>query len=122
MSGDSLFDDVDPLDDPLWREAVRRESEGRPSRPSADHVNCPKSWLGLVLPLVKGERQLAAALLIYPRLRWDKAVPIPNSELDGFGISRDVKYRTLAKLERAGLISVERPSRSALRVRLKGWD
>jgi hypothetical protein len=76
------------------------------------------SWLKRVLPLVNSPDQLLIAMLMYSQLRWDKAVPVPNSEFDGFGIGRNTKYRVLNRLEQAGLIALERVNGRTIGVRL----
>jgi hypothetical protein len=108
---------TDPFDDPAWKEAERRASGY--VRPRAGYIGFPEAWLEQVLPLVcNSAPQLAVALLMYRHLRYDKAVPIPNSELSALGISRRVKYRTLIVLNRAGLIAIEHTTGRAVRVRL----
>jgi hypothetical protein len=109
----NLFDDQgDPFDGPLWKEAERKAREGVfKARPG---WYCgPVSWINQVLPLVRSPEQLAIAVLMYPYLRVDRAVPISNRMFAGLSIRRQVKYRTLVLLEEARLISVEySPGRS----------
>jgi hypothetical protein len=40
-----------------------------------------------------------------------RTVPLPNKSLTKAGVSRQVKYRALTRLERAGIIRVERRGR-----------
>jgi hypothetical protein len=46
--------------------------------------------------------------------------PVPNGQLEQHGVSRYAKYRALARLERAGLITVDRRVRKTLIVTLVG--
>ena len=46
--------------------------------------------------------------------------PVPYCQLDQYGVSRYAKYRALARLERAGLITVDRRVRKTLIVTLVG--
>jgi hypothetical protein len=120
MSSGQSFDDGDPFDDPLWKEAERTAQAAKAgvANLSANYIVCPVSWLEQVLPLARSAGQLAAALLLYRRLRRDKAVPVSNAEFEEFGIGRDVKYRILVELERAGLVAIERATGRSVAVRL----
>ena len=105
MKKESKDDQDDPFDDPLWKEAEWRAREGVfKARPG--WVTVPLSWIKQVLPIVQSPEQLAVAVAIYPFLHVDRTVPISNRVLTELGIRRQVKYRTLALLEEAGLISV----------------
>jgi hypothetical protein len=42
--------------------------------------------------------------------------PVPNGQLEQHGVSRYAKYRALVRLERAGLITVDRRDRKTLNV------
>ena len=108
-SKDDLFNDQDdPFGDPLWKEAEWRAREGVfKARPG--WVAVPFSWIERVLPIVKSPEQLAVAVVIYPYLRADRAVPISNRVFADLGIGWRAKRRTLALLEEAGLISVRYP-------------
>ena len=90
-----MTEESDPFDDPLWKEADAR-AQGY-VRPRPGYIGFPQAWLEQVLPLVKTGQQLAVALVIYRHLRWDKPVPVPNSEIGALGIDRRVKYRTLMR-------------------------
>jgi hypothetical protein len=117
MSNEPFNDSGDPFDDPPWKEAGRHADEC--TYPRAGYIGFPEEWLEQVLPLVNNSaQQLAVALLMYRHLRYDKAVPISNAEFEVLGISRRAKYRTLAALERAGLIAVESTNGRTTAVRL----
>jgi hypothetical protein len=51
---------------------------------------------------------LASVLWYLYRLKKSKSFVLAQARLDGFGITRQAKYRALEALEAAGLISVER--------------
>jgi hypothetical protein len=106
--GDLFDDQVDPFDDPLWKEAEWRAREGV-FKARSGWVAVPVSWIEQVLPIVKSPEQLVVAMVIYPYLRADRVVPISNRVFAGLGIGWRAKRRTLALLEEAGLISVEYP-------------
>jgi len=112
-----MSNDGDPFDDPVWQEASRR-AEGY-VRPRIGYIGFPESWLERVLPIVSNSAlQLAVALIMYRHLRYDKPVSIPNGDFAALGISRQVKYRTLTALERAGLVAIERTAGRSVGVRL----
>jgi hypothetical protein len=118
MSDDPTFDDGDPFDDPLWKQAEL--IAGAPPRPAKGYVTCSLAWLARVLPVVRTPGQLAVALLLY---RWCRmlhccTVALPNGELGELGVSRQTKYRTLAHLEEAGAVTVETCHGRAARVTL----
>ena len=117
---DELFDGNDPFDGPLWMEAERRAqaADAGVANLARAYVVFPMTWLERVLPLVRSPEQLVVAMLLYRHLRYDRAVPISNSEFEGLGVSRHAKYRTLARLERAGLVTLERTTGHSVRVRL----
>jgi hypothetical protein len=110
--GDLFNDQSDPLNDPLWKEAELRAREGVfKTRPG--WVAVPLSWIKRVLPFVQSPEQLAVAVAIYPYLHTDRAVPISNRVFAELGIRRQIKYKTLTRLEEARLISVwHSPGRS----------
>jgi hypothetical protein len=116
MGKSNLFDESDPFEDTAWKEASRRAAGY--IYPRAGYVGFPEGWLEQILPLVKTRQQLAVAMLLYQHLRFDKAVPVPNYRFSALGIDRYVKYRTLAALERAGLVAIEHGTGRAVRVRL----
>jgi hypothetical protein len=117
MSEDGLFYEGDPFDDPAWK-ATEKASKKAKSQ-TLDFVGCPMAWLEQVLPLVRGESQLAVALLLYRR--WvlcgrRRTFDFPNGDLNKLNIKRATKHCALAKLEQAGLIDVERRPGHAVRI------
>jgi hypothetical protein len=95
-----------------------RTKKTRP-RPDDRFFGCPIWWLRAVLPVVKGKSELVVAIYLF-RLRHvtkSKTVVVPNKWLRENGVSRFVKCRALARLERAGLIAVERRGRVAPEVK-----
>jgi hypothetical protein len=109
---DNLFEEGDPFDDPLWKAA-------KTTTQVSDFVGCPMAWLEQVLPHIQGASQLVVVLLLYRR--WvlcgrRRTFEFPNADLKRLSIDRPVKYRALAKLEDAGLITVEHVRGHAARV------
>jgi hypothetical protein len=101
---DDLFGDGDPLDGPRPK-AKSQFARSRSPRPT--HIGCPLAWLKRVLPIVDSSEQLAVALYLHRRRAVYGCNPftVPNDALHAdLGISRFVKYRTLRRLERAGII------------------
>jgi hypothetical protein len=114
MSQDDLEEGTDPLDNP-----ATSTSAARITTQTADHIGCPMAWLEQVLPYVQGEGQLVVALLLYRQWVLRGRHPtfdFPNGELKKLGISRATKHRALARLETAGLITVEQLDGHAPRI------
>jgi hypothetical protein len=113
MSQDDLFEEGnDPLDSPDWKAASITTQ-------AADFIGCPMAWLEQILPYVHGEGQLVVALLLYRQwiLRGRRSIfDFPNSDLKKLGIHRSVKHKALARLETAGLITVEHRTGHATRI------
>jgi hypothetical protein len=83
--------------------AGRRKRGGR-------MVGAPVAFLAEVCRRTKGRAPLAVALLIYRRtvVCGSRTVTVPGAELVELGITRQQKYRGLARLEAAGIIRVEK--------------
>jgi hypothetical protein len=115
MTEDLWIDGPDPL---TRTSKVKKPSARRqPNR----FIGCPVSWLKRVLPALHNEKQLATALYIYRLtvVRRSKTVTVSNAELQReFGIDRFTKYRTLSRLERAGLIRIGNRTGRATKVAL----
>jgi hypothetical protein len=80
------------------------------------HIGCPLSWFRLVLPVVHGKNELAVALYIYRLrvIRRSRTITVSNTRLLAeLGIDRRVKYRTLKRLAKAGLITVKYHNKEA---------
>jgi hypothetical protein len=118
MNEDGLFYEGDPFDDPAWKAAAKKAK-----RQTLDFVGCPMSWLEQVLPHVRGGSQIVVALLVYRR--WvlcgkRRTFDFPNGDLKRLGIKRPAKSKTLAKMEQAGLITVEYRCGHAVRI-IRRW-
>jgi len=96
------------------------EMDEAPPRPAQGYVTCPLTWLGRVLPQVRSSYQLAVALVLYRQclLKRSRTVGLPNGELRKVGVSRHTKYRALAELEEAGVLTVETGNGQSTRVTL----
>jgi hypothetical protein len=123
MSEDGLFYEGDPFDDPRWKEAEETSNKAKNKRQASDFIGCPMAWLGRVLPHIRGGSQIVVALLLYRR--WvlcgrRRTFAFPNGDLRKLGIKRSVKHRALAKIEQAGLITVECRNGHAVQV-IRRW-
>jgi hypothetical protein len=118
MSGDGLLVEGDPLDDPTWQQA--EFMAGAPPAPAKGYITCPLAWLARVRLVVRSADQLLILMLIYRRclLARCRTVDLPNGELKQFGISRYAKYRALAQLREAALITSGGRNGRSLRVTL----
>jgi hypothetical protein len=86
-------------------------------KPEDRLIGCPVSWLRRVLPVVKSPKQLAVAIWLWRRrviCKNSYTFSVPNDELKRLKVSRQIKYRTLARLEAAGVIAIERKEKEAL--------
>jgi hypothetical protein len=68
----------------------------------------PATWLQAAAKLPGKSLHTAVALWHSAGLSCSKSVPLSNISGQRFGLDRNAKYRGLAWLESAGLISVER--------------
>lgn len=66
------------------------------------------SWLAAAARLPGKSLHVGVALWYAARLHPSGVVPLSNLAARMFGLDRNAKYRALACLERAGLVSVER--------------
>jgi hypothetical protein len=82
--------------------SVRRRRAGRFIPP------IPLGWYQRACQLPGKAPVLASALWYLHRLKRSKSFVVAHSQLNGFGLTRQAKYRALESLEAAGLISVER--------------
>jgi CRP-like cAMP-binding protein len=99
--------------------AKKKLLKAEPIASSSRLIGCPLWWLKAVLPVVHGPRQLAVALFLY-RLRVihrSRTVPVTNVRLLAeLGIDRRTKYQTIKRLERAGLIAVQRHNKKTVKI------
>jgi hypothetical protein len=97
----------DPDDHPLWKQAELMADA--PPRPAKGYLTCSLAWLARVLPVVRTADQLAVLQLIYRKclLARRRTVALSNRDLQPFGISRYTKYRILAALVNAQVLSIK---------------
>jgi hypothetical protein len=75
-------------------------------------VRVPLWWMEQVAEATNNRKALVAIELLYVHRKTKRLTfPLPNGRLAKRGISRETKRRALRDLERAGLITVERPPR-----------
>src|SRR5690349_16777937 len=80
-------------------------------RPRAKRlIGAPLEFVADVCRLTEGRAALVVALYIYRRAHvcGSRTVTLPSGELAELGIDRSYKRRALIKLQRAGLIKVEK--------------
>jgi hypothetical protein len=83
-------------------------------------IGCPLWWFDLAFRAVRSKGELAVALYIY---RWAvvskrRTVKVTNRWLEVKGIQRYTKYRALARLAEAGIITAHQSGRAATEVTL----
>jgi hypothetical protein len=82
-------------------------------------VKAPLWWIEAAAKATGSPTTLVLIELLYASWKARSSTfPMANVRLAKMGISRKVKYRVLRDLERAGMISVERPSRKTLIITL----
>jgi len=84
-------------------------------------VQVPLGWFEAATAATQSPQAFVSVWLLH--LAWkakSQTFPVPNDQLGRCGVSRYAKYRPLAKLERAGLITVDRRDRKTLIVTLVG--
>lgn len=84
-------------------------------------VQVPLGWFEAATRATRSPQAFIAVWLLH--LAWkakSQTFPVPNDQLGRCGVSRYAKYRALAKLERAGLITVDRRERKTLIITLVG--
>jgi hypothetical protein len=96
------------------------EMDGAPSRPTKGYMICPLAWLARVRPQLRSADQLLVALVLYRRclMQRSRTVGLPNGELQRLGVRRQTKYRSLAQLEEAGVLTIETRNGRSTRVTL----
>lgn len=83
---------------------------------------CSEEWFNAVFPVVGGKHELAIAIYLYHLRALNRGGPfsLSNEKMAvRLGVSRYTKYRTIAKLEDAGLLSVRRSGKSSPVITLK---
>ncbi len=85
------------------------------------HIGCPVKWLKRVLPVVRSKQELAVAQWLWRRrtVCGGEWFSVPNETLyKELGLDRQVKYRTLKRLKKAGIIDTVHDGKQAIRVRI----
>lgn len=85
----------------------------------ARHIGCPLWWFNAVFPIIRSKNELVVALILYRQhmIEGDRTIAATNGRLMAeMGISRFTKYRTIRKLEKAGLVTVQRRGKRAPKV------
>jgi hypothetical protein len=102
--GDKLIEIVS-ADDPRVAASAKR-SKVEP------FVKVPLWWIAQATKATNTGRALVCIELLYAAWKAKRPTfPLPNGRLARLGIKRETKRRALYDLERAGLITVERPRR-----------
>jgi hypothetical protein len=75
------------------------------------HMGAPLAYWALVCRIASTDATVPIALCIYRRVVvcGTSTITLPQRELTELGISRFAKMRSLARLEKVGLIRTERP-------------
>ena len=84
-------------------------------------VQVPLQWFEAATRATRSPQAFVSVWLLH--LAWkakSSTFPVPNDQLGQRGVDRHTKYRALARLERAGLITVDRRDRKTLIVTLAG--
>jgi hypothetical protein len=89
-------------------------------RPAPGYVLCPIEWLARVRSVVRTSDRLLVALVLYRQclLKRSWAVTLPNRDLVEMGISRRTKFRALAALAEAGVVSMRQQNGCVVEVTL----
>ena len=116
-----------PDDLKLPPEMMRGRPIGTPERIKKRQRQFVKLPLGLVDKVARHSRDNTFAVLCHLlHLDWKQGggpIKVPNGFLDKLGIGRGAKSRALRKLERLGIISVERRDRKSPIVTITNrWD
>jgi DNA-binding transcriptional ArsR family regulator len=105
-------------------EMARERSVGIPKRIQKRQQQFVKLPLTLVDKVARHSRDKIFAVLCHLlHLEWKQGggpIKLPNGLLDKLGVGRGAKYRALRKLERLGIVSVERQDRKSPIVTING--
>jgi hypothetical protein len=97
------------------RDDTSVDPPAREARDKADDfARVPLKWAAEVAKATNSPGYMVFVLLAY--LTWKnkgRAFVLSNDRLSRYGVSREVKYRALARLENAGVIRVQRRGRRA---------
>ena len=100
---------------------AKQQKPATPGRPRAKRlIGAPFEFVADVCRLTEGRATLVVALCIYRRVQIcdNRTVTLPSGELGELGIVPQYKQAALIKLQRAGLIKVEKGSGRTTRVTL----
>jgi hypothetical protein len=102
---------IDP-DRLRFREQPREALVRRPAKPKRGERflkgPVPLPWLEVAARLPGKSLHVGIALWYAAGLARSSAIPLSNIAVGAFGLDRNAKYRALAWLEGAGLVTVER--------------
>ncbi len=113
-----------PLDVERFRATSRPDSTPSPSRPvkrqRGRFLKGPIPWVWLTQAARLRGKALHVGLELWREAgcRCSQTVALSTSALKTFGVSRDTSYVALARLEQAGLVTVERRRGRAPRVKI----
>jgi hypothetical protein len=102
------------MQDHPWEQRLRELQAAAPvKRKKAEpFVKVPLWWIAQATRATNTGRALVCIELLYAAWKAKRLTfPLPNGRLARLGIKRQTKRRALRDLERAGLITVERPPR-----------
>ena len=75
-------------------------------------VKVPLWWIAEATKATNTRKALVCIELLHAAWKAKRMTfPLPNGRLEKLGVSREAKRRALYELERAGLITVDRPTR-----------
>jgi hypothetical protein len=102
------------MDEP-WYVQRRRELEAAAPikrRKVEPFVKVPLWWIAAATKATNTRKALVSIELLHAAWKAKSLTfPVPNGRLKKLGVSRETKRRALHDLERAGLITTERPAR-----------
>jgi hypothetical protein len=110
------------MDDEPWHVKRRRELDAAAPvkrKKIEPFVKVPLWWMAAAAKATNNRKALVAVELL--RASWkakSSTFPLPNGRLTKLGIHRETKRRAIRDLERAGLITVERPARKTVMITL----
>jgi hypothetical protein len=101
------------------RAVAANKTAGRRKKKAEPFVMVPLWWIAAATKATKTRKALVCVELLYAAWKAKSSTfPLPNGRLKKLGVGREAKRRALQDLERAGLITVERPTRKTLIVSL----
>jgi hypothetical protein len=112
---------IDLMDREPWYIRGERELAARRKKKAERYVRVPLWWIEAAAKAAGSPATLVFIELLHRSWRASSATfAVPNGRLKTLGVSREIKRRVLADLERAGLISVDRSPRRSPTVTLIG--